>query len=308
MICNYCNTRPPCLIRQFTGRHCCKECFLDNFVSEIHETIVQYDMINNNDRVCVGVSGGKDSSVLIDILYNIKVTYGYSWQLFLLAIDEGIKGYRDDSLAVVQHIKDKYNLPLEVLSFKHSFGRDMDEIVIKTGSKNNCTVCGVYRRNLLNQGGKFIQANKICTGHNADDVAETLLLNLFRGDSLKLVQQSSLLNNVDGITRIKPLFKCAQKEIVLYARYANIEYFSTECKYLKDAYRGKMRDFINRLQITNPRLVINLVNSSLQYGSSKSIESVEIDANRSKCENCGSLADGRLCKMCQITEKLNNTL
>lgn len=106
----------------------------------------------------------------------------YGLDLFLLSIDEGISGYRDDSLETVKRNEATYGIPLRVVSYRELYGWSMDEIVAQIGTKNNCTFCGVFRRQALDRGANLEKADKIATGHNADDVAETILLNILRGD------------------------------------------------------------------------------------------------------------------------------
>ena len=76
----------------------------------------------------------------------------------------------------------QYGIPLTVVSYKQLYGWSMDEIVRQIGTKNNCTYCGVLRRQALDRGAVFAKADRIVTGHNADDIAETVLLNFLRGD------------------------------------------------------------------------------------------------------------------------------
>lgn len=104
----------------------------------------------------------------------------------MLAIDEGIKGYRDDSLEAVKRNQKEEDLPLMILGYKDLYNWTMDEIVSVIGRKNNCTYCGVFRRQALERGAVKIGCNKIITGHNADDIAETVLMNMLRGDLHRL--------------------------------------------------------------------------------------------------------------------------
>ena len=121
--------------------------------------------------------------------------YDYGLELFLLSIDEGITGYRDDSLEVrrrysfhvtrpdslplqtVKRNQQQYDMPLKILSYDELYGWTMDSIVEQVGKKNNCTFCGVFRRQALDRGAASLGVDHIVTGHNADDIAETVLMN-----------------------------------------------------------------------------------------------------------------------------------
>ena len=143
-------------------------------------------MFSPGQLVAIAASGGKDSTVLAYILKLLNEKYKYGLNLVLLSIDEGITGYRDDSLESVKRNQKEYNLPLTVLSYKDLYGWTMDEIVKQVGRKNNCTFCGVFRRQALDRGAALLKCDVIATGHNADDVAETVLMNLLRGDVARL--------------------------------------------------------------------------------------------------------------------------
>ena len=73
--------------------------------------------------------------------------------------------------------RDQYNIPLKILSYDELYGWTMDAIVSQVGRKNNCTFCGVFRRQALDRGASMLGVDHIVTGHNADDIAETVLMN-----------------------------------------------------------------------------------------------------------------------------------
>ena len=109
-------------------------------------------------------TGGKDSTVLAHILTLLNARHGYGLDLFLLSIDEGITGYRDDSLETVKRNEQQYGIPLKILSYQELYGWTMDEIVRAIGHKNNCTFCGVFRRQALDRGAALLEADRMATG------------------------------------------------------------------------------------------------------------------------------------------------
>lgn len=150
-------------------------------------------MFKPGSTVAVAASGGKDSTVLAYVLKHLNEKYNYGLKLVLLSIDEGITGYRDDSLETVKKNRDDYEMPLKIMSYKELYGWTMDEIVAEIGRKNNCTFCGVFRRQALDRGATLLKVDYLATGHNADDVAETVLMNILRGDLARLNRCTSII-------------------------------------------------------------------------------------------------------------------
>lgn len=101
-------------------------------------------------------------------------------------------GYRDDSLETVKKNRDDYEMELKILSYEELYGWTMDRIVGEIGKTNNCTFCGVFRRQALDRGAKLLEVNCIATGHNADDIAETVIMNILRGDTARLSRCTSI--------------------------------------------------------------------------------------------------------------------
>ena len=94
----------------------------------------------------------------------------------------------------------------------------MDEIVALVGLKNNCTFCGVFRRQALDRGAMLLNVDHIVTGHNADDIAETVVMNILRGDLPRLGRCTSIKTQNEGMLgRSKPLKYAYEKEIVMCA-------------------------------------------------------------------------------------------
>ncbi|KAF8568473.1 hypothetical protein P879_03651 [Paragonimus westermani] len=288
--------------RPKTGDVLCRDCFSWCFEEEVHWTIKNANLLQPGDRIAIGASGGKDSTVLAYIMKLLNTRYNYGVELMLLSIDEGISGYRDESLETVRRNQKQYCLPLTILSYKDLFGWSMDSIVRAVGNKRNCTFCGIFRRQALDKGAAMLKANKICTGHNADDVAETVLMNILRGDIGRLRRCTAIVAGSEGmIPRFKPFKYVYEKEIVMYAHLHKLDYFSTECKYAPNAYRGYARTFIKDLERFRPRSILDIINSGEQIIVKADVK-VPVHGT---CEKCGCVSSQRVCHACVLLEGLN---
>lgn len=223
--------------RPKTGDALCKDCFFKAFEFEIHMTIIRFKLFEPGQKIAVAASGGKDSTVLAHVMKLLNERYDYGLQLVLLSIDEGIPGYRDDSLETVKQNRDDYQMDLKVLSYEELYGWTMERIVEKIGRSNNCTFCGVFRRQALDRGAQMLKVDSIVTGHNADDIAETVLMNILRGDTARLSRCTEIVTGggENMIPRVKPLKYAYEKEIVMYAYHKKLVYFSTECTFAPNA-------------------------------------------------------------------------
>jgi len=195
-----------------------------------------------------------------------------------------------------------------VVSYKDLYGWTMDEIVQAIGTRNNCTFCGVFRRQALDRGAIMMGASRIVTGHNADDVAETVLMNLLRGDTPRLKRCVNITTGgdvdsgeVEALPRCKPFLYTYEKEIVLYAYYKRLDYFSTECVYSPNAYRGYARDFLKDLESIRPSAILDIIKSAELLNFKTDIKQLSTGA----CERCGYISSNKICKACVMLESLN---
>ncbi|KAH9282468.1 Cytoplasmic tRNA 2-thiolation protein 1 [Echinococcus granulosus] len=293
------------LKRPKTGDVLCRDCFLWCFEEEVHWTITSARLLRRGDKVAIGASGGKDSTVLSYVMKLLNDRYDYGVELILLSIDEGITGYRDDSLETVKRNKKQFGLPLKVLSYKDLYGWSMDDIVQKIGLRNNCTFCGVFRRQALDRGAALVGANKICTGHNADDMAETIMMNVLRCDIGRLKRCTDIITGADGnLPRFKPFKYAYEKEIVMYAHVRKLDYFSTECKYAPNGYRGHVRAYIKDLEKLRPRSILDVISSGEQMIIREDVK-VPVQGN---CAVCGYISSQRFCQACILLKTLNDGL
>ncbi|CEQ42332.1 SPOSA6832_04148 [Sporobolomyces salmonicolor] len=246
------------------------------------------------------------STVLAYIMTLLNERYDYGLDLCLLSIDEGISGYRDASLDTVKRNAEQYGLPLKILSYSELYGGwTMDRVVAEVGKKGNCTYCGVFRRQALDRGAHILTVDHIVTGHNADDVAETVLMNVLRGDISRLERCTAITTGGDPdsslpppassdpsdpdslesllprtIKRSKPFKYAYEKEIVMYAYFKTepllgeeqkLDYHSTECIYAPTAYRGYARALVKDLEAIRPSAIVDLIYSGEALAASLSL-------------------------------------
>ncbi|KAJ9054859.1 cytosolic thiouridylase subunit Ctu1 [Entomophthora muscae] len=303
--CQLCTIEKATLKRPKTGQAICKSCFFEVFELEIHNTIVSNSLFKPGQRVAIGASGGKDSTVLAYVMKLLNDRYNYGLELVLLSVDEGISGYRDDSLETVKRNQIQYDLPLKIVSYKELYEWSMDDIVKEVGLKNNCTFCGVFRRQALDRGATMLDVDHIVTGHNADDIAETVLMNILRGDVARLQRCTEIVTSGEsGLSRSKPFKYTYEKEIVMYAYFKELDYFSTECIYSPNAYRGHARVFLKDLEFIRPSTILDIIHSGETFQLKSSIKLPP----QKTCERCGYISSNLICKACVLLEGLNRGL
>lgn len=286
------------------GRYYCGKCFSRNIEERVKKTIRKFKLVEDGDRIVVGLSGGKDSS---NTLFILKKIFGENPKVNIIAvtIDEGIRGYRDKTLKGCVDFCKKIGVEHHIVSFEKSFHLTVDKIAKKSKDKGMCSYCGVFRRYLLNKKARELGANKIAVGHNLDDEAQSILMNVFKGDLLRLARFGALPKIKDHskfIPRIKPLIMVPEKESALYALINNIPAYFDECPYaVFNPLRMETRDFLNKLEDRSPGIKYSILNSGEKLSDilRKNLKTSEIGT----CENCGEPSSEKICKACKIIEE-----
>ncbi|MDO8510855.1 MAG: TIGR00269 family protein [Nanoarchaeota archaeon] len=291
----------------------CKSHFIDYFEEKVFKTINKYQLIGRNEKLCVAVSGGKDS---LTVLYLTKKYLEKNNlpanNLLALAVDEGIDQYREKTLIDLKKFCTEHQVPLTVVSFQEELGKTLDQaypIINKDASKKPCNVCGVWRRYLLNKHAKKLGADKVITGHNLDDEAQAIIMNIFKantGLAARLGPISGVEEHDLFIQRVKPLYFCAEKEVRLYALLKNFQIQFTECPYSKEGYRHHIQEMLNDFEHKYKGTKQGIVNSFLamlpllQNQEKKGLSSIQ------QCSKCQEASNKDVCNACMMKETIQN--
>lgn len=302
MPCKSCKERPVIKLSN-SPVSLCKLCFFRYFEKKFSKTVRKFDLVDKDDHIGVAVSGGKDSTTLLHLL-NKFVNKKRGVRLTALAIDEGIKGYRDKSLDTVKKVCEEEGIPLHILSYKEEFGKDLDEVV--KHFPHPCSICGVFRRYLLNKGARDLKFTKLATGHNLDDEAQSVLMNQFRRNikvSARLGPITGTVKSSSFIPRIKPLYLLTEKEVAAYAFLKGFMDEFNECPHGKVAYRNHVRSLISDFELKFPGTKHNLILSFLETLPMLR-QNQDYKESLKFCEKCGEPCSQKVCQACNYVESV----
>ena len=265
-------------------------------LDRIKRTINKYKMFEWDSRIAVGVSGGKDSLTLLHILHEIESDRPNA-ELIAVCIDEGVVGYRDEALRLAEKNCRKLDIELHTLSFRDIFHETMDEIAVKERELGACSYCGVLRRRALNEAAKHVNADRLATGHNLDDMAQSVLLNLLRGDTNRIDSFNPGGKQLgEYVRRVKPLCEVPERETTYYAFINNMEFQSLPCPYADEAMRSDARRFLNQMEHKRPGTKFIVYQTGLKIRG----EPENMVMNR--CKICGAPTTGDICRSCELTK------
>jgi len=299
--CSKCK-KPAITFIRYNGTHLCKDHFIQYFEKRVKKEIKKQGKADNGCKIGVAVSGGKDSIVALHLVHEI-FSKRENIDIYAITVDEGIKGYRDTSLKYASSICKNLGVDHHVVFFKDVIGITMDEIASKKDEIGECSYCGVFRRLCLNQKAKELCVDKLVTGHNLDDMAQSILMNFVNGDVKKLARLGPHEKIQPGLVpRMLPLRSIPEKENTLYAILKNIEFHDGECPYSTRALRGVFRDIVDDLEYKTPGTRHSILNS---YDNIKELLAGKYPpADLKKCLRCSEPTSQNLCKVCILKEKI----
>lgn len=224
------------------------------------KAVKDYKLINENDRVMVCISGGKDSFLLAKCVQELQKHGGIPFEACYVCMNPGYN--EANKIKIFENAK-ILNINLEM------FNSDIFEVANTLNEKSPCYMCARMRRGHLYNKAKELGCNKIALGHHFDDVIETTLLSMFYGSEVKTMLPKLHSENFENIELIRPLYLVKENSILAWAKYNNLEFINCACKFtervsLSDepvSKRKEMKELIKYLRELNPDIDYNIFKS-----------------------------------------------
>ena len=295
------------LIALTSGERLCKNHFIEYFENKVFKTIRQFELVEKEENLGIALSGGKDSLTVLHILNKLS-RQNPKIKLNAIAIDEGIEGYRDKTLKTADGFCQKNQINLHIFSYKEEFGLTLDEM-LKILDVKPCTICGIFRRYLLNKKSREMKLTKLATGHNLDDECQSILMNQLKNTiqaSARLGPKVGLVHHERFVQRIKPLYLCTEKEVTTYAYVNGLLDDFNECPNAVHSFRAKVRDMMNEMEQKFPGTKYSIASSFLQI--LPLLKQQFRDGIIKSCKQCQEPSANDICNACTYLERLKNKI
>lgn len=237
--------------------------------SKFTKAIRDYKLINENDKIMVCISGGKDSFLMAKCMQELLRHGQIPFEAKYVVMNPG---YNEKNKKKIIENARLLNIDIEV------FDTDIFDVVSEIDKgKFSCYLCARMRRGHLYNKALELGCNKIALGHHFDDVIETTLLSMFYGSEVKTMLPKLYSKNFKGIELIRPMYLVKEKDIIAWQKNNELDFINCACKFTENAYmkdenlskRLEMKKIINDLRKLNPNIDSNIF---------KSLSNVNLDA------------------------------
>jgi tRNA 2-thiocytidine biosynthesis protein TtcA len=220
---------------------------------KVTRAITEYNLVEDGDRIMVGLSGGKDSWALIQVLDVLRRRAPIDFSVIAVTVDSGYNGYRHDLISRTCEARGwEYRI-------EHTeIGETIEDIL--DASATPCSLCARLRRGVLYRIAKDVGATKIALGHHLDDFIETLLLNLFFAGALKAMPARLVSDNGEHVV-IRPLVYTTEAEARAYARASELPIIGCCCPACGDMslQRQRIKRLIAELEVEHPEVKSSMI-------------------------------------------------
>lgn len=225
------------------------------------KAVRDYKLINENDRVAVCISGGKDSFLLAKCIEELQKHGNTKFDAKYIVMDPGYN--KENRKQIIDNAK-KMNIDINI------FDLDIFDSVYSIDEGSPCYLCARMRRGCLYSYAKSLGCNKIALGHHFDDVIETTLLSIIYGGEIKGMMPKLHSDNFKGMELIRPLYLIREKDIKSWVKYNNLEFLNCACRFTEkntfshneNSKRLEIKKLIEKLEKESPFVPFNIFRST----------------------------------------------
>ena len=228
--------------------------------------VENYQLIQENDKIAVCISGGKDSFLLAKCMQELKRHGKVKFDLEFIVMNPG---YNKINMEMIEKNSELLNIPITV------FETDIFNIVDNVTEGNPCYLCARMRRGNLYSKAKELGCNKIALVHHFDDVIETVLLSMFYGSEIKTMMPKLHSTNFPGMELIRPMYLVKEADIISWVKSNELTFINCACRFTEknsneeeNSKRKEMKNLINHFR---------KINKNIDYNIFKSVENVNLD-------------------------------
>ena len=215
---------------------------MKRILSYTRRAIDEYNMIEEGDKIAVGVSAGKDSLALLCAMAGLRRFYPKKFELIAITIDMGFEGM---DFSAVQKLCDELDVPYHIIP------TDISKVVFDIRKEERpCSLCAKLRRGALHNAAKSLGCTSVALGHHFDDVVETFMLNLFFEGRIGCFSPVTNLSRV-GIKLIRPMIYMPEKDVRDFAKKNELPVVESPCPADKNTQREEMKQLLHTLEKQN---------------------------------------------------------
>lgn len=225
--------------------------------SKFVKGIQEYELIKENDKIMVCISGGKDSFLLAKCIQELKRHGKFNFDAHFVVMNPGYNEFNRD---LIIKNAERLNVPIEM------FESNIFDTVAAIDNKVSCYLCARMRRGYLYNKAKELGCNKIALGHHFDDVIETTLLSMFYGSEIKTMMPKLHSDNYEGLELIRPLYLVKESSVIAWRDYNKLTFINCACRFTENcsitdegtSKRREMKKLINELRKKNKDIDYNI--------------------------------------------------
>ena len=220
------------------------------------KAVRDFKLINENDKLMVCMSGGKDSFLLAKCIQELKKHGKVHFDAKFVVMNPG---YKEENRNLIISNAKLLNIPIEM------FDTDIFDVVYSVPSKAPCYLCARMRRGHLYNKAQELGCNKIVLGHHFDDIIETTLLSLFYGAEIKTMMPKLHSENFEGLELIRPMCYIKEADVISWKNYNELKFLNCACKFTEKceideeaSKRKEMKKLISELRKKSPEIDRNI--------------------------------------------------